>query len=75
MAVADLLIAVSEPVHLAHNQIGRRHLAVVHMAGHLNIHRQFSMLVNLAGAVVEQEHRQIGVLPLQQRGRARALRV
>ena len=32
VAVADLLIALCEPVHLAHNQIGRRHLAVVHMA-------------------------------------------
>ena len=43
------------------------------VAGELDVHRQCGVFFNLAGAVVEQDYRQRGVLAAQQFGGARAL--
>ena len=66
MSAADFLVAVGKAVERAHNQVCRRDLTVVYMAGNLNIDRQRGVCLDFGRAVVHQQNRLVGIVVFQQ---------
>ena len=72
MAVADFFVAVVQAVEAADDKVGGGDLAVVDVAGDLDVHGQAAVCFDLGGSVVEQDDGAGGVVSGQKFGGGRA---